>query len=243
MSIMILFHLSGYRCFKQFYLGYVHLTMTTLFPKLMSYSRMVIAMQYVAPLLCAYFKTRLAKPTGISFIDSTSIKVCHNRRIVRNKVFAGLAKRGKTTMGWFYGFKLHLIINHKGELLAATLTQGDVDDRKPVPLLAKHLYGTIYADKGYLSAKLADTLLEKGISLITNVRRNMKEKIISVWDKAMLSKRFVIETVNDILKNSCQIEHTRHRSSTNFITNLLAGLIAYTFLPHKPKAAIQNTFA
>ena len=201
---------------------------------------MVIAMQCVAPLLCAYFKTRLSKSTGISFIDSTSIKVCHNRRIVRNKVFNRLAKRGKTTMGWFYGFKLHLVIDHKGELLAATLTQGDVDDRKPVPLLTKHLSGTLYGDKGYLSAELANTLLEKGISLITNVRRNMKEKIISAWDKAMLSKRFVIETVNDILKNTCQIEHTRHRCPANFITNLLAGLIAYTFLPHKPKVAIQN---
>jgi len=99
MTIMILFHLCGYRCFKRFYLDYVNLTMTSLFPTLMSYSRMVIAMQCVTPLLCVYFKTRMATPTGISFIDSTSIKVCHNRRIATNKVFNGLAKRGKTTMG------------------------------------------------------------------------------------------------------------------------------------------------
>ena len=102
------------------------------FQNLLSYTRFLGVMSLVLVPLCAYFTHCKGKPTELPIVDATSIKVCHNIRIPRHKVFDGVAQRGKSTMGWFYGFKLHLIINHKGEILATKLTAGNVDDRKPV---------------------------------------------------------------------------------------------------------------
>jgi hypothetical protein len=172
--------------------------------------------------------------TGISFVDSTPIKVCHNKRIKRNKVFAGLAARGKTTMGWFYGFKLHLVVNEHGEILSFQLTPGNVDDRKPLPFLFKDLFGKIFADKGYISKALFTKFLQENIQLITGIRKNMKNSLMELENKILLRKRSIIETINDQLKNISQIEHSRHRSFANFLINLLAGLIAYARQPKKP---------
>ena len=185
--------------------------------------------------LTVYLKTKcMGKPTDLSFIDSTPIVVCDNHRINNHKVFREEAKRGKTSTGWKYGFKLHLIINHCGEILSFCLSTANTDDRKPVPDLVEDLTGWLYGDKGYISEKLAGWLKEKGLDLVTKVRKNMKPRELKAFDKAMLRKRAVIESVNDQLKNISQIEHTRHRSPFNFAVNLIAGLIAYTMQPRKP---------
>ena len=184
--------------------------------------------------LCLYLKTRLRPVTGISFIDATALPVCHNRRIQRHRVFDGLAARGKTSMGWFFGFKLHLVVNDCGELLAFYLTPGNVDDRQPVPHLAKSLFGKLFGDKGYISQPLADQLLEQDVQLITGLRKNMKNRLLALFDKLMLRKRALIETIIDQLKNISQIAHTRHRGVDNFLVNLVAGLIAYSHQPKKP---------
>ena len=157
-----------------------------------------------------------------------------NSNIARNKVFKDVATYGKSTMGWSYGFKLHLIINHLGEILSLKLTKGNVDDRQPVPEMAKSIFGKLYGDKGYISKALSGELLDKGVELITTVRKNMKKKFLSLWDRAMLKKRFIIETVNDQLKNISYIEHTRHRNMHGFMLNLLGGLIAYYLKYDKP---------
>jgi transposase len=169
------------------------------------------------------------------------LPVCGNKRIERNRVFAGCAKRGKTTMGWFFGFKLHLVINECGELLAATMTPGNVDDRKPVPSLVRRLIGKLFGDKGYISASLFQELWDHGLQLITSVRSNMKNRLMPWMDKIMLRKRSLIETVNDQLKNITQVEHTRHRSVLNFMVNLVAGLICYTHQPKKPTLRIPES--
>jgi len=184
--------------------------------------------------LMAYLNSRRGKVTGISFIDSTSIGVCKNIRIPRNKVFKGLAKRGKTSMGWFFGFKLHLIINEVGELLAFKLTRGNTNDRVPVKELCKHIKGKLFGDKGYLGQQLFEELWGTGVQLITNVTSRMKNRFLLWEDKILLRKRFVIETINDQLKNISDIEHSRHRSPINFLVNLLAGLISYTHQKKKP---------
>jgi len=171
MSIIILFHRSNYKDFKNFYLFYMHKHLKKAFPKLLSYSRFLEVMPRVLVPLCGYFTHLKGKPTGISFVDSTSLKVCHNLRIPRHKVFEGIAARGKGIMGWFYGFKLHLIINHLGDILAVKLTPGNVDDRKPVPELTNNVFGKLYDDKGYISKALAGTLFEKNMELITNVKK------------------------------------------------------------------------
>ena len=234
MCIIIAFHMSHHRDFKNFYNGLLRRYHMQDFPQLLSYTRFLEMMPSVLDPLCAYFTQLKATPTGIEFVDSTSIKVCHNLRIPRHKVFDGVAKRGKGTMGWFYGFKLHLIVNHMGGLVAAKLTPANVDDRAPVRELAACLPDRLYGDKGYISQALSDELAAKGVTLITGHRKNMKPKVHSLFDRAMLSKRFIIETINDQLKNISQIEHSRHRSMHGFMLNLLGGLIAYCHKDNKP---------
>jgi len=240
MTLLILFHRYRHRDFKTFYTQYAQVHLIEAFPELVSYTRMLTLLQSTLVPLCAYLTQRYGKPTGIAFIDATKLQVCHNIRIPRNKVFAGVAQRGKSTMGWFYGFKLHLLINEQGELLSVKVTPGNVDDRAPVPTMTDSLWGKLYGDKGYLSQALFDELREKNITLITNIRRNMKPRLMALWDKLMLRKRFLIETVFDQLKNISQIEHSRHRSVTSFMVHLVAGLIAYTFQPEKPSLNLSG---
>lgn len=234
MTILIHFHQSHYRDFKSYYLLYVCRNLTKYFPNLLSYTRFLGMTASVVVPMCSYLTSKLGKPTGIQFVDSTKIEVCHIIRAKRNKVFEGVACHGKGTMGWSFGFKLHLIINHLGELVALKLTKGNEDDRKPVPEMADAIWGKLYGDKGYISKALTGELLDKGVELITTVRKNMKKKFISLWDRALLKKRFIIETVNDQLKNISYIEHSRHRSMHGFILNLLGGLIAYCLKDRKP---------
>ena len=227
MTILIHFHQSHYRSFKAYYTEYVLMHRRAEFPALVSYNRFVELTPSVMVPLSAYLQQRQGKCTGLSFVDATAIKVCHNKRIPRHKVFAGIAARGKTTMGWFYGFKLHLTVNDRGEILACQLTPGNVDDRKPLPYLAKTLFGKLCGDKGYISQPLFDQLLAQGLELITPRRKNMQQRPLPPEDRLLLRQRSIIETINDQLKNISQIEHTRHRSVANFLVNLLCGLIAY----------------
>jgi hypothetical protein len=240
MTIMIHFHQSNYRNFKAYYLQYLQVNMRSEFPNLVSYNRFVELMPRTLIPLLAYMRGRKGNCTGISFVDSTPLKVCHNRRINRHKVFAGLAERGKTSMGWFFGFKLHLVVNDQGEILAFQLTPGNVDDRKPVPKMTKKLFGKLFGDRGYISQALFQQLYEEGLMLITSLRKNMKNHLMLLEDKLMLRKRSIIETINDQLKNISQIEHTRHRSYANFIVNLLAGLIAYDLQAKKPSLNLSH---
>ncbi len=245
-SICLLFHLSGFRCFKHFYLFYLQRHMQAEFPKTVSYNRFVELSQAVLLPMTVFLKTCcLGVCSGISFVDSTPIRVCNNKRIKRNKVFKGIAEVGKSTMGWFYGFKLHIVINDKGEILNFAITQANVDDREPLKKEAflKAVFGKLFADKGYISDKLTKILFVNDIHLITSIRNNMKNSLMTMNDKIMLRKRSVIETVNDELKNICQVEHSRHRSFVNFVTNLVAGLIAYAFLPKKPAISYQTVFS
>lgn len=239
MTIIIWYHSSGFKNFKSFYF-YLKEQHLKDFPKLLSYTRFLDWVPYTMIPISSFLKSKLGKPTGINFIDSTPIKVCHNIRINRNKVFEGIATRGKSSMGWFFGFKLHIVVNEKGELLSIQITKGKTNDRVPVKSLCKNIFGKLYGDKGYLGKKLFEELFEDGVELITNVRSNMKNKLLHLSDKIMLRKRFIIETINDQLKNISDIEHSRHRSPTNFIVNLLAGLVSYCYQEKKPSIKDHN---
>ena len=127
-----------------------------------------------------------------------------------------------------------------GELLACRLTSGNVDDRKPVPELVKGIFGKLFGDKGYIAKALFAELFECGIQLITKLKKKMKNRLMSLTDKALLRKRAIIESVYDQLKNISQIEHTRHRSLANFMVNLVSGLIAYCHQPKKPSLRIER---
>jgi hypothetical protein len=239
MTIIVLFHQSSYRNFKSFYTEHVFKHLAGAFPKLVSYNRFVELMPSALVPLCGYLQSRKGDCSGISFVDSTSLKVCHNRRIHSHKVFAGCARRGKTSVDWFFGFKLHLVTNDCGELLSLRLTPGNTDDRRPVSELVKGLFGKLFGDKGYISQKLFETLFEQDVQLVTKLRAKMKNRLVSMFDKLMLRKRAIIESVVDQLKNISQIEHSRHRSVANFFVNLVAGLIAYTWREKKPSLNIR----
>jgi transposase len=248
LTILILFQQSGDRTFKGFYREHVQVHRRHEGPQLVSYTRFVDLMpRFLVPLAIYWHVQRgtctgimhghhaRASCTGISFIDSPSRAVCHPARIQQHRVFRGDARRGKTSVGWFYGFKLHLIVNDRGELLAFSLTPGNMDDRKPVPRLARQLFGRLFGDKGSISAPLAEQLfLAHGRRLITTLRTNMRTMLLPLADHLLLRKRALIETIFDQLKNVCQIEHARHRSPINFLVHLLAGLIAYCHQPKKP---------
>jgi hypothetical protein len=243
-TILIAFHLSDYRHFKHFYLEHVSKYLISYFPFLVSYNRFVelipSTLIYLASFLNRHSK---GECTGISFIDSTSLKVCHNPRIPSHKVFQGFAQRGKTSVDWFFGFKLYLVINDKGEILACKLTPGNVDDRLPVKKLAKDLFGYLFGDKGYISQSLFEELYETGVKLVTRIKKNMKNSLMPVFEKVMLRKRAIIESVNDFLKNVCQIEHSRHRSPVNAFVNMFSALIAYSFLPKKPSLQVSSNLS
>ncbi len=241
MTIIILFHQSCYRHFKGFYIHHVQKNMKKDFPNLISYNRFIQLMPRIIVPLIGYLESIRGEVTGISYVDSTTLAVCHPKRINAHRVFKGLAEKSKSTMGWFYGFKLHLVVNDRGELISWHLSKGNVDDRKALPKLIKKLTGKLFGDKGYISKKYSDDLFKKGIQLITNLRSNMKNKFISLADKILLRKRFIIETINDQLKNISQIEHPRHRSPFNFLANLFSGLIAYQLQPKKPSLKFSQT--
>lgn len=242
MSILILFHYGQFSNFKSFYNHYVCAHMKDLFPGLVAYNRFVELQKRVAVPLMLFLKHKgLGNSTGISFVDSTPLRVCHNRRIHQHKTFRGVAQRGQCSIGWFFGFKLHLIINDKGEILSFYLTKANVDDRnfKVLKSMTENLFGKLFGDKGYISQALSALLFGNGIQLIAKPRKNMKTQNISANDRILLRKRAIIECVNDELKNLCKLEHTRHRSINNFLINILSGLSAYCFFPKKPSLNIE----
>lgn len=242
MTILICFHFGSFRNFKHYYLFYVKEHLADMFPEQLSYNRFVelqarisVEMMFFLQVCC------LGRCSGISFVDSTCIPVCHNKRIKRNRVFKDYAAVGKSTMGWYFGFKLHLIVNERGEVLNFMLTKANVDDRDEIVFnrLSDNVFGKLFADKGYISKGLFDRLFNDGIQLITGLRCNMKNKLMPLYDKILLRKRSVIETINDELKNVAQLVHSRHRSMLNFAMNALAAIAAYSFFNKKPAINID----
>ena len=239
MTLVIAFHDSDYRTFKHFYRKEVCRHWRAEFPPLVSYQRLLECLPTVWVPLSAYLQTRLGHTRGIAFIDSLPLPVCHNRRIYSHQLFNALAQRGKSSRGWFYGFKLHFVINEEGDLLAVRFTPGNVDDRVPVPEMVQQLFGKLFGDKGYIWQQLFDLLFAQDLHLVTKIKTTMKNKLMPLFDKILVRKRALIESVSDQLKNISQIEHTRHRSPANFLVNILAGLIAYTFREKKPSLNIR----
>ncbi|CAQ54157.1 transposase [Wolbachia endosymbiont of Culex quinquefasciatus JHB] len=240
LTIILLYHKSPCKNFKAFYLCYLQLFYRSEFSKLPSYHRFIAlkprVLWYLA-LLLQWFCEQ-AKMTGTSYIDTSTIAVCHKKRISRNKVFNHLAEISKSTYGWFFGFKLHLVINEIGEIQALTLTKGNVDDRKPLPTLTKRLTGLLFGDKGYIKKELFEKLFDRGLKLVTKVKKGMKNALISLKEKILLRKRSIIETVFDSLKNKFEIEHTRHRSPTNFLIHVFSVLISYSMQSKKPSISM-----
>lgn len=238
MTIEIMYHLSGYKCFEYYYRQVVETgCLRGYFPDAPSYSRFVQLKPRILPLMVMYLQCcRLGMLCGLYYADSTAIKACNNRRIHSNKVFKGMAERGKTSTGWFFGFKLFLVVNAFGEIVKVMFTKGNVADNNIGTMLKLFgkLRGLAFADKGFINQKAFDSLFKNGLQLVTGIKNNMKNKLMPMNHKLLLKKRGMIESVNDILKTVCDIEHTRHRSPINAVLNVFAGLCAYTFLERLP---------
>ena len=233
--IEILYHFSAYKNFKYFYLDDICRRHRHCFNKLPCYDRFVALKKQLFMPLTLLLHSLNGEETGLYFADSTSLKVCHNKRIHAHKVFDGLASRGKSTMGWFFGFKLHLVVNQKGQLMAVKITPGNVDDRAALGEMVTALRGKCYADKGYIGKKIFKKLWDQGLHLVTGIRKNMKNHLMPFIDKVLLRKRFIIETIFGVMKTDFNLEHSRHRSPTNAFVSILACLVAYTYKTNKPK--------
>jgi len=234
LTVMIMYHTSYAKNFKYFYKTCIEYIHKEDFSKALSYNRFVELIPRLFIPLNTLTHLLLGKETGTYFIDATTIKACHNKRRYSNKIFKGLAKHSKSSMGYFYGFKLHLIINEKGEFIALKVTKGNVDDRVPVLDLTKDLTGTIYADKGYIKQNLFLNLYERGLKMVHGLKKNMPNKLVDLKEKIMLRKRNLIETVFDYLKNKMNLEHTRHRSPINAFVHILSTFVAYSLKQNKP---------
>ncbi|MBQ0063267.1 MAG: IS982 family transposase [Prevotella sp.] len=238
-TILLMYHFGSFRNFKHFYLIYICQSMRRDFPDVVSYNRFNELQGRVFFKMMFFCKlVAFGHCTGVSYADSTMIPVCHNVRRYMNKVFKGIAKDGKGTMGWCHGFKLHLVCNDRGEIITFCLTPANVDDRDlgVWKVLSKELYGKLFADRGYISQKLFDYLFPDGIQVITGLKGNMKNKLMPLWDKLELRKRYVIELINDQLKNKANLVHSRHRSINGFLINLISAMGAYCFFDNKPDA-------
>jgi len=243
MTIYIGFHVSNHTNFKSYYKDFLSVHYKHLFPNLISYERFNQSQNRLFMPLMLYINNRcLGQCTGISYVDSTTLPVCHIKRERQHKVFKGIAQKSKSTMGWFFGFKIHLIINDKGEILSFCFSRANVDDRdtKIMAIMTKEVFGKLFGDRGYIDQKLAEYLWNDGVELIYKRRKNMKSMNLSDTDKILLRKRAIIETVNDELKNICSIQHTRHRSLQGFLNNAISALIAYQSFDKKPSIKISH---
>lgn len=234
MCILVLYHFSNYKNFKSFYIEKLLVDHQNDFPDLVSYNRFIEIMERSLIPLTAFFDYARGQSSGINFVDSMDLPVCHIKREKQHKVFSGMARKGKTSVGWFYGLKLHIIINEKGEIIDFAITPGNVHDVNKLKYLSKRVWGKIFGDKGYISKKIMKELEKEGKLLITRVRKNMKPFPITPEDKELLKKRSLVETVFGLLQNACDIDHTRHRKPMNAIVHIMGGLIAYFFRERKP---------
>jgi hypothetical protein len=237
MAIIIFYQYSGYKCFQYYYQEMVQHDLKGYFPEQVKYKRFLQLITKSVPYLYVFSKWRCinSEPTGIYFIDSKKLPVCHNRRIHNHKVFKGLAQRGKSSTGWFFGFKIHAVLNNIGQVMNFTITPGNVADSNPETLrhVLLKLEGNCYGDKGYLS-KIFEELYLNGLKLVTKIRKNMKNKLVPIKEKYQSFKRAVIESAFDIMMSVFDIDHTRHRSPQNAMAHMLASVAAYSFMDQKP---------
>ena len=196
----------------------------------------------------------LKERVAIASLLSQSLQESKNLHL--HKTFKGLAQRGFSSCGWFYGLKLHVITNHLGEVVSfaitrgnvsdqnmttkLSITKGNVSDQNMTTKLSKNLNGFLFGDKGYLSAKTTAELLKQGLHLITKVRSNMKPKPISKTNKFLLRKRGLIETIFGQLKDFRHLVRTKYRSKINYFTNILSSILAYMLNPDKPSICLNR---
>jgi len=232
-TILITFHQSGYKCFMYYY-KHLYINGRSEFPIMLSYSRFITLIKRCFPVLIALFEVLKGEANIINYIDSTKYEVCKVIRANRHKVFKGIAIKSKTSTGWFFGLKLHFIFNLSGEIVKLVITPGNIDDRNPVSKMIKNIYGKIFADRGYISQERFEEWFASGVQVITGIKKNMKNKLMHLFDKFMLRRRGFVETIFSSIKSLGTFEHSRHRCVVNALCHIFCGLIAYQLRDDKP---------
>lgn len=239
LTMQIWFHFSGFKNFKKYYKDYVLKHFKDCF-FLVSYAQYNKMANEIPFLLDLFLKSRLKKNDSIFFIDATSLAICHPVRARHNQVFAKEASFGYSTLhGQFFGFKLHLIVNHKGEIANYALSSANHHDSQYMIDLSKGLEGLLCGDKAYISDERRQKLAKQNLKLLTETRKNMHYKnIFCGIEKFIMGHRNLIEAVFNKLKNVFHIQTNRSRSVCGFMTHCISALLAYTFDPKKPAIAL-----
>ena len=235
LTILVFYHYSRFDCLKHYYLIKVSRELKQYFPKLPSYNRFNERIQDVALLGALFLQYKQVSFSGVGYIDSTPMEVCTKKRTSSHKVFKFVAALGKSSKGWFYGFKLHVICDFMGNIVRCRITAGNQNDLKVAVSMLKDFKGKIYGDKGYIGKKEFMQLLDNGLIMVTGIKKNMKNRLLEMWDKILLRKRSLIESIFNVMKNTLHLEHSRHRSIINAGVYMITTLIAYCLKPNKPK--------
>ncbi|WP_341795139.1 IS982 family transposase [Rickettsia endosymbiont of Rhinocyllus conicus] len=220
--------MSPCKDFKNYYLYHLSCKYRGYF-SLPSYSRIIQLWPRLVLPLTIMLQLFTGDETGIYFVDSTKLSICHAKRTNNNKVFSGIAKIGMSSYGWFMGFKLHIVINNKGQIMAIKITKGNASDLSAVDSITKGLWGKLFGDKAYISKEMSAKLFSRGLRLFTGIRKDMKNHLLDIEDKILLKSRSIIESVFNVLKNSMNLEHSRHRSPINFLVHILSCVNAFNF--------------
>jgi Transposase DDE domain len=240
LTILVYYHFSRFDCLKHYYLIKMRMGYKKEFPNLPSYNRFVERIKEIAWLAALYLQYKQVSFNGVGYIDSTPLRVSHNKRTGSHKVFKFIAKLGKSSMGWFYGFKLHIVCDFMGNIIKCRITHGAANDLKIGKEMIKDLSGKIFADKGYIGKKEFIELLEKGLILVTGIKKGMKNRLLDIWDKILLKKRSLIESVYNVMKNTLHLEHSRHRSVINAGIYYIITIIAYCWKSNKPQIKFNS---
>jgi hypothetical protein len=240
LTILVYYHFSRFDCIKHYYLIKVQRELKKDFPRLPSYNRFVERIKEVAWLAAIYLQYKQVQFNGNGYIDSTPLEVCSKKRTNSHKVFKFVARLGKTSKGWFYGLKLHVVCDFMGNIVKCRITPGSANDLKTAMNMVKDFKGKIFGDKGYIGKEEFLKLLEQGLIMVTGIRKNMKNRLLEIWDKILLKKRSLIESIFNIMKNTLHLEHSRHRSVINAGVYFITTLIAYCWKPNKPKIKFNN---
>lgn len=230
-TLVLFKQFTGHKTWKAFY-RYIKTYHSQDFPQLPEYQNFVGAMNALSPYamimttaFCSFFRKQ-TKTQELKIADSTKLAVCNIKREFSHKVCKGLARKSKSTMGWFYGFKLHIVCNQLMQILECTILTATVDDRAALELIWAHIFGLIVADAGYLGKNRADKARAHGKILFTAVKANMK-KLMTDWQHDLLKARQIIETVFSVLKLRLGIETSLPRSPLGYFAHYAWCLAAY----------------
>ncbi|PJI36520.1 IS982 family transposase [Acinetobacter pseudolwoffii] len=242
--IAIWYKCSHFTNFKAFF-TWLKQDKSSLFNSLPCYQRMIhLINTHQLALHALHVALMKGQRSQYLWIDSTTLPVCKNQRIQRHKSLAEIASRGKSSMGWFYGCKLHIVMNQLGEVVCSALSNGHVADIRMVEHLVEGLEAKLYADRGYISQDLKNRLKEQGIDLITYHRKNMQAIQLSESDEYHLKQRNKIETLFSLLKGQYNLVTNKARSMAGFLSGIYASLCAYQLThQNKPKIQIMQSLA